>query len=474
MVNVPFSGNYWNSTSRAPATGTPFTFSKGGLCPEVTSGAVFPCQNTLAGVIGPYTSATNTIPMIPAAISGQYYELKITVSDIISNTPGSYYEVAVDGVFAGSTPTVTVGGAGPHSSGTITVIMSDGGAPATHVLGITNGYMANTASPVFPANSFQVSVTEVALAPPAPASLAIAALTFTSVTASWAAVTTPPLIATSYALQYAVTGTGMWTTITGITSLSQVVTGLTPGTIYDFEVASIDSLGFIGPYSSIVHYTVPPSTNPLYPNLIGLSFDVVKSPLFAVAVNTAKSGREIRTSYSKYPKWKYTLTYTYLPDFSGNGTTASDLKTLMGFFLLVWGTQTPFVFMDPDDNFVAAQAIGTTDGTTTDFVLMRTYGLGTSVGTEPVGYVDSSALPIVYLNGVAQSTSTWSLISGVNTLQLIRFNTAPTAGQTLTVDMHFLYKAKFLADQIDFDKFANKFWESGKVEFQTYVSAGAP
>lgn len=216
-------------------------------------------------------------------------------------------------------------------------------------------------------------------------------------------------------------------------------------------------------------YTVP-TTPAFYPTLEGLAFDVVKSPSFPIGMDTADNGSEVRIAFSAYPIWNWRLKYTYLPDAPMNGTTASDLRALMGFFQLVHATQASFAFRDPDDNAVVGQQLGVGDGFTTTFTLVRTIGLGTNVITEPVGYVDSASSPNIYLNGTLQSTSTWFLINGINTTQRIRFDTAPAAGRIVTADIAYFYKARMAEQKLDFDKFANLFWESSEVNVQSLLS----
>jgi len=55
----------------------------------------------------------------------------------------------------------------------------------------------------------------------------------------------------SYTLQYRVTGTGSWSTISGISSTSYIITGLANGTTYDIQIAALNYIGQ-GPYSIIV------------------------------------------------------------------------------------------------------------------------------------------------------------------------------------------------------------------------------
>jgi hypothetical protein len=68
-----------------------------------------------------------------------------------------------------------------------------------------------------------------------PTTLAAAAITTTGATLSWAAVTG----ASSYTLQYKKSTSTTWTTVSSLTTTSRLLTGLTAGTAYNFQVAAV-------------------------------------------------------------------------------------------------------------------------------------------------------------------------------------------------------------------------------------------
>lgn len=74
---------------------------------------------------------------------------------------------------------------------------------------------------------------------------------------------------TSYNLQYRVTGSGSgWTQITGLTGLTHIVTGLAPGTTYDFQIegsnGSIPHSGFSNTVTGTTLSAVPASVADLW------------------------------------------------------------------------------------------------------------------------------------------------------------------------------------------------------------------
>ncbi len=195
-----------------------------------------------------------------------------------------------------------------------------------------------------------------------------------------------------------------------------------------------------------------------YPTLVGLSFSVVKRPKYSTGIGTGQSGREVRVQYWQAPMWEWDLTYEYLPDKPANGTTISDLKTLMSFFAEVGGAAQRFFFQDPDDCTVVGQAIGTGDGSTTNFGLVRSFGAGGFSTTEPVGTPILTDTFNVYVNGVLVSPSTYTVNTSTPVATYVSFTSPPAAGYAVAVDMTFAYLCRFKEDTYDFEKFFDKLW----------------
>lgn len=88
-----------------------------------------------------------------------------------------------------------------------------------------------------------------------PANLASSAVSATGATVSWGAVTG----VLSYTLQYKSTTATTWTTVSGLTATSYVITGLTSGTTYSYQVNATCSAG-TGNYSSAGSFTTTSTT----------------------------------------------------------------------------------------------------------------------------------------------------------------------------------------------------------------------
>jgi uncharacterized protein (TIGR02217 family) len=122
-------------------------------------------------------------------------------------------------------------------------------------------------------------------------------------------------------------------------------------------------------------------SNAVFPTLIGARFPVSKQPMWSGKVQQAASGAETRVSYWSYPRWRYTIGYEVLRD----AAATQDLQALVGFYNSRHGQFDDFLFSDPDDNAVTAQAFGIGDGTTTTFQLTRSLGGFAEPVLAPIG-----------------------------------------------------------------------------------------
>jgi uncharacterized protein (TIGR02217 family) len=200
---------------------------------------------------------------------------------------------------------------------------------------------------------------------------------------------------------------------------------------------------------------------PVYPDLIGLGFTVVRRPMFYTSAARSGSGWSVRVSYSSSPTWEWELTYEYLPDYPSQST-ASDIRRLLGFYLAMQGDVTPFLFRDPDDCLAENQPLGYTDGSTTSWLVVRSYGIG-DFGTEPVGWVDLSQPAAVYVGGVLQDPSTYTFVTTTPGAQQLTFGTAPATGHVVSASFSYMFLVTFRDSTSDFEKFMDRLWQAKKI-----------
>jgi len=202
------------------------------------------------------------------------------------------------------------------------------------------------------------------------------------------------------------------------------------------------------------------STPPSLPGLPGLTWSRHKKPGFSTRVASHVSGREVRVALMDYPLYEFASAYSGLASastaaFAGLGS--ASLQNLMGFFLQLQGQFGTFLYADPDDNTVSAQAIGVGDGSTQAFVMGRSLG----GWNEPVCWV--TAIADIYLNGVAQASGNF-LLTAPN---MLAFATPPAAGAAITADFSFAFQCRFLDDQIDFEEFMSALWRLDSLKFRS-------
>lgn len=210
----------------------------------------------------------------------------------------------------------------------------------------------------------------------------------------------------------------------------------------------------------------------VFPSLPGLAWSVSKTPSLATRVQRSVSGRELRLNDQPTPIWDWTLTYSLLRDQwdvrggTGPGSGYDELRTLMGFFLQQQGAYQPFLFDDPTDDRVVGQYLGTGNSSTATWQLVRTMGASLAGGgfSEPI--LAPNTVSNVYLNGIVQSPSNYSVNSGNGELT---FDTPPT-GQVITADFTYYFRVRFSADTAAFENFMWQLWQAKQIKLTSVLN----
>lgn len=194
-------------------------------------------------------------------------------------------------------------------------------------------------------------------------------------------------------------------------------------------------------------------SNAILPTAPGLAWGIGKSPVWSTQVRDSVSGRQYALSRRLYPTWRFKLPFEVL---RAKGTW-QELEALVGFINSRKGRYDDFLYQDPRDYQVTAQAFGTGDGATKTFALVR------SVGgfIEPVGAVNTGATT-VFVGGVGTGVTYDANLANVT------FAAAPGVGVALTWTGQFYYRCRFEKDEISFEQFMQDLWKAGAVEFRTF------
>lgn len=121
-----------------------------------------------------------------------------------------------------------------------------------------------------------------------------------------------------------------------------------------------------------------------------------------------------------------------------------QLDALIAFFRARRGRAHGFRFKDWTDHQATAQLIGTGDGTTKSFQLVKRYASGGEVVTRTITQPVAGTVRL-YRNGV-EAASGWTLDP---TKGLVTFTAAPAAGVAVTADLAFDVPARFDTDQME-------------------------
>jgi uncharacterized protein (TIGR02217 family) len=211
-------------------------------------------------------------------------------------------------------------------------------------------------------------------------------------------------------------------------------------------------------------------SNVLFPKIRGLAWNISKTPTFSTDIQESLAGREVRIQNFQNPIWEFTLHYEYLlndPKFRDENE-QTPLEALLGFFLARGGQFDDFLLNETDltgrleDSIYSGQPIGTGDGTTRNFQLVRNVGGFLEAVQNP-----SNQSATVYVNGSAKiQGSDYTVGNGI-----VSFTTAPLNGTVITADFIFLHRVRFHTgssrsgkEGIEFDNFYFNLYECKEVQ----------
>ena len=186
-------------------------------------------------------------------------------------------------------------------------------------------------------------------------------------------------------------------------------------------------------------------SNLLFPKIRGLGWTVTKNPTFSTEIQSSLAGREVRVQNFQNPIWEFTLAYEYLLNDprSRDENEQTPLETLVGFFLARGGQFDDFLLNESDltqrleDSVFTGQPVGTGDGTTKNFQLVRNVGGFLEACQNPANQVAtlyvSGRTPVLQVQG-----TDYTISNG-----LVQFTNAPALNAAITADFTFLHRVRF-------------------------------
>lgn len=200
-------------------------------------------------------------------------------------------------------------------------------------------------------------------------------------------------------------------------------------------------------------------TSFVFPTLTGLTFDVVRYPIWNTEVQKALSGKRSTIGYSTWPDIHFELTFSILRD----DVAVSDVKALVGLFNACQGKYDTFLFSDPDFSSVITMYFGTGDGVTTQFQLQAAYAnSGGPFGQDLIQNLNGT--PTIFVNGTLQVVGVAYTLGATGIITFLGGH-IPAAAAVLTWTGSFYYRCAFDDDKLDLTKFMNKWWQIKKLPF---------
>lgn len=200
-------------------------------------------------------------------------------------------------------------------------------------------------------------------------------------------------------------------------------------------------------------------SNDVYPSFAGLKPEVDRNPEWNTTVKEAVNGQETCVALRAWPRWRYTLTYEVL---RSQYSAFTERAQLMGFFNKHRAQFDDFLYLDEEDNAVAGQAFGVTDGVATLFQLARPI----DTWIEPVWA--PAAAPAIKRGDTLLVAGTDYTLGSTGQVQLA---SAGSSGQTLTWTGGYYMRVRFAKDTANFKRFMKGLWQTGSIELLSKVYA---
>lgn len=201
----------------------------------------------------------------------------------------------------------------------------------------------------------------------------------------------------------------------------------------------------------------------VFPTLQGLTFDVLRTPVWHTERQVALSGKRSTMAYMQYPLIHFELTFSILRD----DLTPSDVKAIVGLFNVLQAGYDTFLFTDPDFNSFSSsnqQAFGTGNGTAGPFQLVANYQNSGGPGYGEI-IQNLNGTPVLYDNGTIITSTNYTI--GATGLVTFGAGHFPVASHALTWSGAFYYRCAFDEDKLELTKFMNQWWTIKKLPFTT-------
>lgn len=170
-------------------------------------------------------------------------------------------------------------------------------------------------------------------------------------------------------------------------------------------------------------------------------------PVFNTTINMSDGGFIAANQNWAYPLYRGNVGYGIQTD--------DNLRDVIDFFWARRGRLRGFLFRDWSDYEMVNEPVGTGNGVIQNFQCIRRYADTVLPFDRPLKYPIESTM-VVSVNGTPISDTLWSLLSTGE----VRFTTAPTMGQVITVSGEFNIACRFTQDDLEVQM---EVWNAGAI-----------
>lgn len=196
-----------------------------------------------------------------------------------------------------------------------------------------------------------------------------------------------------------------------------------------------------------------------------------RTPVWKTLIQEAASGDEARATTNTMPRYRFRLKYD---ESEGGFLSEEEMQVFVGLFNQCRGATYGLTLVAPNDCLATNQQIGTGNGVTSEFQLVRTWGgVQATVGSitytsMAYGWSDDgfrcAYMGGIAVNGVSVSSDYWSLDADTG---IVTFASGHYPTGIVTATFHYAWRVRFVEDEYEFEDFLYQLHTLQSVDFIT-------
>lgn len=187
---------------------------------------------------------------------------------------------------------------------------------------------------------------------------------------------------------------------------------------------------------------------PIFPDLPSMEWNNKKKPNWNVTVKKSGTGKRKSMTTQAYTHWELTMSFRCLDQ--------AQIEKAAGFFSMIKGPLTPFLWKDMDDYKQEKVRIGAGNGENKEFQLLRNLG---GYYVEPILDIIPGTLTVYADNtpiAVSSETDGWTVLA-----------TAPPMGSIVTATFEYYWRVAIAGDCPAWENFWYGFYKLNSFTLET-------